>query len=254
MAKIHPAKNVLKWATLALFIATGVFALVTTVAFLVIRSETSKMTPSRSGRVAGVDGLFVVEDQGVNFYLLKQGERFIAFDAGRGTRGALVALHSLGIDPGKVVAVFLTHSDSDHVGGVGFFTNAKVYLSRLEEPLAAGKISRMLFFKNAFLVPHSGLDDGQEIFFGPLRVRAISTPGHTPGSMCYAVGDEALFTGDTMSLRDGKAGVFSEFFNMSSSRQEASLHRLASLSSMKAAFTARHGNTLHFQGAIASWR
>lgn len=48
------------------------------------------------------------------------------------------------------------------------------------------------------------LEDGDEFDFGSLRVKALSTPGHTPESMCYAVfSDEAnaawcVFTGDTL--------------------------------------------------------
>jgi glyoxylase-like metal-dependent hydrolase (beta-lactamase superfamily II) len=43
------------------------------------------------------------------------------------------------------------------------------------------------------------LDDDEVIEVGHLRVRAIATPGHTPGSICFAVeGTPLLFTGDTL--------------------------------------------------------
>jgi len=43
------------------------------------------------------------------------------------------------------------------------------------------------------------LDDDSVVTVGRLRVATIATPGHTPGSMCFAVeGTPLLFTGDTL--------------------------------------------------------
>ncbi len=43
------------------------------------------------------------------------------------------------------------------------------------------------------------LEDDSVIELGRLRVRTIATPGHTPGSMCFAVeGTPLLVTGDTL--------------------------------------------------------
>lgn len=52
------------------------------------------------------------------------------------------------------------------------------------------------------------------------------TPGHTPGSMCYLVNGRDLFTGDSLSLKAGRAGLFNEFFNMDSETQKKSLRKL----------------------------
>jgi glyoxylase-like metal-dependent hydrolase (beta-lactamase superfamily II) len=43
------------------------------------------------------------------------------------------------------------------------------------------------------------LDDDQVLQVGDLRIRTLATPGHTPGSICFAVeGTNLLFTGDTL--------------------------------------------------------
>ncbi|MBA2317864.1 MAG: MBL fold metallo-hydrolase, partial [Euzebyales bacterium] len=50
--------------------------------------------------------------------------------------------------------------------------------------------------------PARGLDDGDEVDLGGLRLRALATPGHTPEHLAYLLtdGDEpaAVFTGGTM--------------------------------------------------------
>jgi len=49
------------------------------------------------------------------------------------------------------------------------------------------------------LVPECLLDDGSEILLPDLsKGRVIHTPGHTPGSICFLVGESLLFTGDTL--------------------------------------------------------
>jgi glyoxylase-like metal-dependent hydrolase (beta-lactamase superfamily II) len=47
------------------------------------------------------------------------------------------------------------------------------------------------------------LKDGDVLELGTLNIQVIHTPGHTPGSVCYLVG-ENLFTGDTLFV--GAAG------------------------------------------------
>lgn len=37
-----------------------------------------------------------------------------------------------------------------------------------------------------------------ELTFGGLRIECISTPGHTPGSACYIIGESIVFTGDSL--------------------------------------------------------
>lgn len=41
------------------------------------------------------------------------------------------------------------------------------------------------------------LVEGDELEFGDFTLRVIHTPGHTPGSLCFAVGNH-VFTGDTL--------------------------------------------------------
>ncbi len=47
--------------------------------------------------------------------------------------------------------------------------------------------------------PDFVIDDGAEVAVGDLVLRAVHTPGHTPGSMCFVVeGSPVLLSGDTL--------------------------------------------------------
>ena len=86
-----------------------------------------------------------------------------------------------------VTSVLETHGHWDHIGAV-------------EQVRAAG-IEVWVRTEDAHLLPSYDhvLDDDTEHVVGDLRLRTVHTPGHTPGSMCFALVDTPLlFTGDTL--------------------------------------------------------
>ena len=93
-------------------------------------------------------------------------------------------------------SILLTHCHQDHMGGVEALkekTGAALHLHREEMPL---------FSRQSRLTPDGFIDEGIEISVGRLRLKALTTPGHTPGGVTYIsegvcfVGD-ALFAGST---------------------------------------------------------
>lgn len=85
--------------------------------------------------------------------------------------------------------ILLTHSHNDHVNLVENFVknyNCNVYVSELEN-------------YNPKFVSVSLLKDNEILKVGNLDIKAISTPGHTSGSMCYLL-NKYLFTGDTIFI------------------------------------------------------
>jgi glyoxylase-like metal-dependent hydrolase (beta-lactamase superfamily II) len=197
--------------------------------------------------------VYAVRDGNVNLFLLKQEEAFIAIDAGNSEGGVQQGLDDLGVDPEKVIAVFLTHTDNDHIGGLRLFGKATVYISRAEEQMINGQTPRFWIFKNKLNYPYEWIEDDQVITLPGFTVRGILTPGHTPGSMCYVINDAYLFTGDSMSLEQGKADLFNEAFNMDSDLQRASMGKVMHLPDVKCVFTGHYGFTDDYQNAFVGW-
>jgi len=87
--------------------------------------------------------------------------------------------------------ILLTHIHPDHVGGASALRDAAGV------PLAVHRSRAAFAFGARPLEPDRLLDDGNEIVHASGRLRAVHTPGHESGHLCYYDPDErALFTGD----------------------------------------------------------
>jgi hydroxyacylglutathione hydrolase len=209
--------------------------------FLKMQSEMRTMSPLATGEIP--NGVYAVKDGFVNVYLIKGSDGYIVFDAGNDMEAVRKEMQKLSIDPSKVITVFLTHTDMDHVGALALFANAKIYISKDEEQMINGKTARFAVIHNKKIPRYELLNDNQSVNIAGVDVRGIATPGHTPGAMSYVVNNTFLFTGDTMSLKNGKAALFNEFFNMDSKTEAKSIEKLAALQNIKYIFTAHYGST-----------
>lgn len=94
----------------------------------------------------------------------------------------------------KVLAILLTHAHNDHIGAareVAEAVGAPIYLN--PEDLVLWK----QVYPDAGPDRHHAEDDVFEV--GGAALRAIHTPGHSPGSTCfYLEGEGTVFTGDTL--------------------------------------------------------
>ncbi len=232
----------------AIFVLVGVIV----IGLLLIKSklsaETAFMAPIATKQV--VDGIFAVRDGNVNMFVIQKADDLIAVDAGNNAAAIAAEMKKINIDPENIKAVFLTHTDRDHTASLQLYKNAKVYLSSDEEQMINGKKYRMLIFKNKLDVPYELMKDDQEITVGSIKVRGILTPGHTLGSMCYVIDDAYLFTGDTLSLKNGRVGPFNELFNMDTETEKKSLQKLQNLSGIQYIFTAHYGFSDDFNNAF----
>jgi len=239
-----------------ILIGLGVFLLVAVAAvgFTVWRylGEVRKMTPAATGEV--VPGVLAIRDDFVNLYLVKGAGGYVLFDGGNAPAAVEEGLRKLGIPREEIRAVFLTHSDSDHRAALEVLGDVPLYVGAGEEAIIKGPGHRMFFMRNSLPERRRPLRGGETVDAGGVIVQALRTPGHTPGSMCYLVNGRWLFTGDTISLRDGKAGPFVELFNMDTPTEMESIRKLAKLERVEAVFTGHHGYTKDFPGAFEAWR
>jgi hydroxyacylglutathione hydrolase len=99
-------------------------------------------------------------------------------------------------DPGKLIeaaratdvkAILITHNHFDHIEGFTEVTSA------IQAPVGIGESDGHALPRPANFF----LKDGDEIKAGTVSLKAMSTPGHTPGSTCLLV-NRSLFTGDTL--------------------------------------------------------
>jgi hydroxyacylglutathione hydrolase len=186
-------------------------------------------------------GLAVVRTGTVNFYMVWAGDAVVAFDSGYGAAAIRRELARVGVRPDDVTHVFLSHSDIDHVGGSRLFRNARVYLSAAELPLATGQVSRALTIRTRAPRRDWGLlDDGDVVQVGSSYVRAISCPGHTPGSMSFLVDETQLFTGDALAVKQGRTFRGRRLYTMDFDERNRSVAKLIGIGA-SAIFTAHSG-------------
>lgn len=102
--------------------------------------------PSASSKIA--ENLYAVKAGMTNFYVVTNGIDYICIDAGSNLKKAKQELQKLKIDSEKIQALFLTHSDRDHIAAMSLFKNARIYLSTAEEEMVLNKERRILGFIN----------------------------------------------------------------------------------------------------------
>ena len=188
------------------------------------------------------ENIYAVRTLISNFYIYTDGENTICFDTGYIPIIIKRALKKINIIPDSISHIFLTHSDYDHVGGVKLLKNAQVYLSVDEEKMITFKKTRvLLFFNKRIKRKYEMLKDGDVINIGKIKVKSIMTPGHTPGSMSYLVNDSILFTGDTLTIRNGKVKPFFRLQNMNTRLQKESIKELLKIENIKFICTGHTG-------------
>ncbi len=109
-------------------------------------------------------------------------------------------------DDMKLTGVLATHYHPDHIGGdllgMAEVEGLRELLSHHPVPVhcqadEAPWIQRSIGLSSTDLTSH---ESGDELLVGEVPVRLIHTPGHTPGSQCFLVGNR-LVAGDTLFLQ-----------------------------------------------------
>jgi glyoxylase-like metal-dependent hydrolase (beta-lactamase superfamily II) len=221
--------------------------------FYKFNSETKKMRPVATGEI--VDNIYAIKDEFVNMYVIKDRNQYVVIDAGKDIDVVAAELKKLNINPDMVVAVLLTHTDMDHVAGIPLFKNAKIYLSKQEEMMLTGEKQKIPGMSNSISrKDYILLEDKQTLKIGNENAFSILTEGHTTGSMCFQVNDKYLFTGDILSLVDGKLGPSVNFFDLNHEMATKSISKITKLPKVEYIFTAHFGYTNNYKNAVKDWK
>jgi len=197
---------------------------------------TYKLNPATTAHIT--KRVSAMRQYDVNVWFYTKGDTTIAIDAGYkhyprwGEK-----FDQLGIDPRGVEAVFLTHSDLDHCGGVDqngnlIFGSAKVYIGEYEEIHLKNSAPRfssgIIKVKNSTKLKEGyvPLRDKSVIQVGDIGIEVINVPGHTYGHVCYLVDQEILFTGDSIAMNKNGGYCLFDFFNVDSKMSMRSLNYL----------------------------
>ena len=131
---------------------------------------------------------------------IQDGAECFVIDPGAEGPRIVDALQARGLQPRYVLC---THGHADHTGGVA----AIVDEFGAQFGVGAGDVDQVVD-PPAWLTgsltdfvrppsPELTFEGGEILEIGAMAFEVLATPGHTPGSVCYSVG-ETVFTGDTL--------------------------------------------------------
>jgi glyoxylase-like metal-dependent hydrolase (beta-lactamase superfamily II) len=133
-------------------------------------------------------------------YGAKEGECFIVDPANANKALAFLTEQDL-----KPTHILLTHGHFDHILGVALLkeeTGAQVLINKSDSAALhddTENLSTMTSYPVRSVHADRLLNDGDVFKAAGFTIKAIATPGHTEGGMCYLLENErVLFSGDTL--------------------------------------------------------
>lgn len=152
--------------------------------------------------------LYFVGTKPASTHIIDTGDGLIMLDSGYQHSLYLVVqnMHLLGLDPMKLKYIVHTHGHVDHCGATRALvemTGAKTFLGEQDRDYVNGKLdlswAKELGLHLETFEPDVLVKDGDTICLGNTEIKAVATPGHTPGAMSYLFdvycGDRTLTAG-----------------------------------------------------------
>jgi glyoxylase-like metal-dependent hydrolase (beta-lactamase superfamily II) len=174
--------------------------------------------------------LIQLSDIDSNIYII--GDTVIDSGTGLNFTRLYSTMKAFKLDPKAMNQVINTHGHFDHVGGNGYFINAKVSIHEKDAGIIENGDNEMSYadFFDGRLNPKRvdrKLKEGDKIVAGELELEVIHTPGHTPGSVClFDRKAGIMFTGDTV-FSDGVGRI--DMPGGNEQDMEASLDRITKM-------------------------
>ena len=109
---------------------------------------------------------------------------------------------------GHISAILITHAHFDHIYAIKSWAKAGATVmvgerdaSALSDPYRNCYLG-FLGVEDGYFDEYQSINDGDKIALGDDAFEVISTPGHTPGGVCYKIGND-VFVGDTLFAGGG---------------------------------------------------
>ncbi|MDF2544086.1 MAG: zn-dependent hydrolase including glyoxylase [Herbinix sp.] len=159
-----------------------------------------------------VSGVSLAHSYDATAYLIEGSDGLYLLDCGTpdGYQKIISNIRSLGFDPKDIKAIYGTHGHYDHVGAAKLYKDdygCRLYLheedvKQVEEGDQVKTTAEILYGRVFPPCPVDGtIGDGDRFDFGTIKMEVLHTPGHTLGSVCFALdceGYQFLIAGDTI--------------------------------------------------------
>lgn len=178
-----------------------------------------------------------IKQKDVNFWFYRKNDTVIAIDSGYKNEPDLFTdLDAISIKNEEIKALFITHGDVDHMGGLisdkRLAPNADIYLNEKEVKMITGEEFRFgkgpIKIKNPvkFTGDTKPFKGNQTIQIDDIEIECIPCVGHTKGHTVYLIDKTYLFTGDSIAINQEGGHCFFNFYNMNTKLNIASLNQL----------------------------
>lgn len=151
-------------------------------------------------------------EQNSRILICEETKKAAVIDPGGGVEELIGIIRDEGV---VVTAVLITHAHLDHAGGVSRLlplleeiqaARPKLYAHKDEQLMRASLSGQAQMFglaSNEYQdcpEPDQYLQDGEEILVGNIKIKALYTPGHSPGHLAFFIEDKkpVVITGDAL--------------------------------------------------------
>ncbi len=150
-----------------------------------------------------IDNVYRLDSTYASYVYLIKGRENTLIDTGMpfNRMGLLKDLNTLGVEPGSIRHIYITHNDVDHIGNAAHLqalSGARLWASKADISYITGEKERPGFKKHVGRIFRVKKPKSIEAFVpGEIinGIQVLPAPGHTIGHVCFLY-EDVLFAGD----------------------------------------------------------